>query len=44
MQYGVAPVRILIVFWSQAVEMAGGGGFAVGPGLSLFLSRPLKPH
>ncbi len=26
------------------MESAGGGGFAVGPGLTLFLGGPLAPH
>ncbi len=37
-QFGAVPVNILISFWSWAAKSAGGGGFSVGPALSLFLS------
>jgi hypothetical protein len=40
LQSGAAPVITPIGFRSQAVESAGGGGFAVGPPLMLFLSGP----
>jgi hypothetical protein len=43
-QSGAAPVNIPISFQSQAPQSAGGGGFAVGPFLSLFLSGLLAPH
>ncbi len=41
---GGVPVRILICFWSLAVESAGGGGFAFLPALSLFQRGLLGPH
>ncbi len=37
-QYGAAPVNIPISFRSRAAKSAGGGGFSVGPALSLFLT------
>ncbi len=43
-QSGAASVWIPIGFRSWTVESAGGGGFADGPGLSLFLNGPLAPH
>ncbi len=44
LQSSAALVSILISFQSWAVESVGGGGFAVRPGLSVFLSGPLAPH
>ncbi len=43
-QSEAGPGKIPIGFWSQAEESAGGGGFAVGPVLLLFLWGPLALH
>jgi hypothetical protein len=43
-QSDAVPVRIPIGFWSRALESEGGGGFTVGPSLSLFLSGLLALH